>query len=187
MTRRPLGRPSTRQWPILGARQGLRNHAGSSNSGQSRTPHKGSTELLGRAISLPGNLEPCFTPVESPESNGVAEAFVKTFKRDYVKVSAISDAATALATVDDWINDLQRSPPTPQTGLLLTKGIHQRSIATCRLSGLTGSTPTWTGGPTERATCIRMITALPSTGSRSARFSSFQANACLSVMESRSR
>ena len=25
------------------------------------------------------NLEPCFTPVESPESNGIAEAFVKTF------------------------------------------------------------------------------------------------------------
>jgi transposase InsO family protein len=25
------------------------------------------------------NLEPCFTPVESPESNGMAEAFVKTF------------------------------------------------------------------------------------------------------------
>jgi putative transposase len=23
------------------------------------------------------NLEPCFTPVESPESNGMAEAFVK--------------------------------------------------------------------------------------------------------------
>ena len=28
-------------------------------------------------------LVPCFTPVNSPESNGVAEAFVKTFKRDY--------------------------------------------------------------------------------------------------------
>ena len=26
----------------------------------------------------------CFTPVRSPESNGMAEAFVKTFKRDYV-------------------------------------------------------------------------------------------------------
>jgi transposase InsO family protein len=26
----------------------------------------------------------CFTPVRSPESNGMAQAFVKTFKRDYV-------------------------------------------------------------------------------------------------------
>ena len=38
-------------------------------------------------IALALNLVPCFTPVESPESNGMAEAFVKTFKRDYVRVS----------------------------------------------------------------------------------------------------
>ncbi len=38
-------------------------------------------------IALSLNLEPCFTPVESPESNGMAEAFVKTFKRDYVRVA----------------------------------------------------------------------------------------------------
>jgi hypothetical protein len=41
-------------------------------------------------------MDPCFTPVESPESNGMAEAFVKTFKRDYVRVNPIPDAATAL-------------------------------------------------------------------------------------------
>jgi transposase InsO family protein len=33
-------------------------------------------------IALTLNLVPGFTPVESPESNGMAEAFVKTFKRD---------------------------------------------------------------------------------------------------------
>ena len=38
-------------------------------------------KTLDIAIAL--NLAPCFTPIESPESNGVAEAFVKTFKRDY--------------------------------------------------------------------------------------------------------
>ena len=38
-------------------------------------------------IALALNLVPCFTPVESPESNGMAEAFVKTFKRDYVRVT----------------------------------------------------------------------------------------------------
>lgn len=41
------------------------------------------------AVSL--NLEPCFTPVESPESNGMAEAFVKTFKRDYVRLAVIRE------------------------------------------------------------------------------------------------
>lgn len=48
-------------------------------------------------MALALNLEPCFTPVESPESRGVAEAFVKTFKRDYVRVNPLSDAATAVA------------------------------------------------------------------------------------------
>ncbi len=48
------------------------------------------------------NLEPCFTPVESPESNGMAEAFVKTFKRDYARVNPIPDASTALMLIDHW-------------------------------------------------------------------------------------
>ena len=54
-------------------------------------------------IAVALNLEPCFTPVESPESNGMAEAFVKTFKRDYVRVSPIPDAATALlSSTSGW-------------------------------------------------------------------------------------
>jgi transposase InsO family protein len=57
------------------------------------------------------NLQPCFTPVESPESNGVAEAFVKTFKRDYVRVSPIPDAQAALAAVSDWMTDYNEVHP----------------------------------------------------------------------------
>ena len=51
----------------------------------------------------PGAGEPqaglprCFTPVRSPESNGLAEAFVKTFKRDYVRLNARPDAAAVIA------------------------------------------------------------------------------------------
>lgn len=51
------------------------------------------------------NLVPCFTPVRSPESNGMAEAFVKTFKRDYVRVHPLPDAQTALRQIAGWIAD----------------------------------------------------------------------------------
>lgn len=62
------------------------------------------------------NLAPCFTPVESPESNGMAEAFVKTFKRDYVRVSSIPDAATTLALVDTWMEDYNTVHPHSRLG-----------------------------------------------------------------------
>jgi transposase InsO family protein len=67
-------------------------------------------------IALALNLVPCFTPVESPESNGMAEAFVKTFKRDYVRVSPIPDAATALAAIDDWMEDYNNIHPHSRLG-----------------------------------------------------------------------
>lgn len=42
-------------------------------------------------------LEPLTTPIESPQSYGMAEAFVRTFKRDYVRVSPCPDARTVIA------------------------------------------------------------------------------------------
>jgi putative transposase len=48
------------------------------------------------------NLEPCFTPAESPESSGMAEAFVKTFKRHYIRINPLPDARTALTRIDHW-------------------------------------------------------------------------------------
>ncbi len=38
------------------------------------------------------NLVPCFTPARSSESNGMSEAFVKIFKRDYLRISPLSGA-----------------------------------------------------------------------------------------------
>jgi putative transposase len=67
-------------------------------------------------IALALNLEPCFTPVESPESNGMAEAFVKTFKRDYVRVTPIPDATAALALVDNWMEDYNTVHPHSRLG-----------------------------------------------------------------------
>lgn len=40
------------------------------------------------------NLMLCFTPVASPESNGMVEAFVRAFKRDHLHLSPLPDVVT---------------------------------------------------------------------------------------------
>ena len=51
------------------------------------------------------------TPVASPQSNGMSEAFVKTLKRDYIRISALPDAETALRLIDGWIEDYNEIHP----------------------------------------------------------------------------
>jgi putative transposase len=49
-------------------------------------------------------LEPRTTPVTSPQSNGMAEAFVRTFKRDYARVNPMPDAPTVIQSLPVWFN-----------------------------------------------------------------------------------
>ncbi len=56
-------------------------------------------------------LKPCFTPVRSPQSNGISEAFVHTLKRDYVRVSPLPDASSALTSLAGWIEDYNDNHP----------------------------------------------------------------------------
>lgn len=65
------------------------------------------TRLFAQAL----NLTPCFTPVASPQSNGMSESFVKTIKRDYIRISALTDAETALRKIDGWIEDYNEVHP----------------------------------------------------------------------------
>ena len=62
-------------------------------------------------IALALNLEPCFAPVDSSESNVMAEAFAKTFKRDYVRITAVPGADTALALIENWMEDYNTVHP----------------------------------------------------------------------------
>jgi putative transposase len=66
-------------------------------------------ETIDFAIAL--GLMPRFTPIRSPESNGMAESFVKTFKRDYFRCNASPDARTVLSQLDSWFEDYNSSHP----------------------------------------------------------------------------
>jgi len=56
-------------------------------------------------------LNPRRTPVRSPQSNGMAEAFVKTMKRDYVSVHGAPDAITVLRNLPRWFEDYNENAP----------------------------------------------------------------------------
>jgi putative transposase len=56
------------------------------------------TRRLAREIGL----VPRTTPIESPQSNGMAEAFVKTLKRDHASVNLRPDAASLMRQLDRW-------------------------------------------------------------------------------------
>lgn len=69
------------------------------------------TAVETRRFAAQLNLVSCFTPVASPESNGMSEAFVKTLKRDYVRITPIPDAHTALHRIAGWFEDYNENHP----------------------------------------------------------------------------
>ena len=88
--------------------------------GSTRTPHpvewlsdNGSAYIAKetRQIATALGLRLAFTPVRSPESNGISEAFVKTLKRDYTRISILTDAATTMALLPGWFEDYNTIHP----------------------------------------------------------------------------
>ena len=62
-------------------------------------------------------LKPCFTAAYSPSSNGMAEAFVATIKRDYVYVNDRETADAVLERLPQWIDDYNRTAPHSALGM----------------------------------------------------------------------
>jgi len=88
--------------------------------GGTRTPHpiewlsdNGSAyiarETATTAVAL--GLRLAFTPVRSPQSNGISETFVKTLKRDYARNTILTDAETVMALLPKWFDDYNEIHP----------------------------------------------------------------------------
>ena len=65
------------------------------------------TRIFARQLGL----KPCFTPAASPQSDGMSEAFVKTLKRDCVRVNPLPNAETVLSLIGKRIEDYTENHP----------------------------------------------------------------------------
>lgn len=75
-------------------------------------------------------LKPCFTPVKSPQSNGVSEAFVNTLKRDYVRVTPIPNAEIAMQAIAGWFEDYNENHPHSGLKMRSPREVRSAQIAT---------------------------------------------------------
>ncbi|MBS7543558.1 integrase core domain-containing protein, partial [Ancylobacter oerskovii] len=50
-------------------------------------------------------------PDPEPQSNGMAEAFVRTFKRDYISVNPVPDARTVMLALPKWFDHYNELHP----------------------------------------------------------------------------
>jgi len=64
------------------------------------------------------NLKSCFTKAYSPESNGMAEAFVNTIKRDYVYTNDCETAEKVLKMLPEWFNHYNNMAPHSALGMM---------------------------------------------------------------------
>lgn len=76
-----------------------------SDNGSAFTAHE--TVRFARLIGL----RLCTTPYHSPESNGMAESFVKTFKRDYVSMHELHTARMVIEQMPSWFEDYNEYHP----------------------------------------------------------------------------
>lgn len=94
-----------------------------SDNGPGYTARK--TVIFGRSLGL----EICTTAPYSPESNGMAEAFVKTFKRDYVYVNDISSSDSVKSQLAKWFYDYNENAPHKGLGMMSPRLYRRKKLA----------------------------------------------------------
>jgi transposase InsO family protein len=82
------------------------------------------TRLFAEAIGL----KVCTTPFCSPESNGMAESFVKTFKRDYVHANPLYDAQFVLEQMPKWFEDYNEHHPHKGLKVMSPRQFKRRTV-----------------------------------------------------------
>jgi transposase InsO family protein len=75
-------------------------------------------------------LVPITTPAYSPESNGLAEAFVGTFKRDYLGGADLPDAESVLTQLGGWFDDYNTQAPHSALGMRSPRAYRALTAAT---------------------------------------------------------
>lgn len=75
------------------------------------------------------NLKPRTTPIESPQSNGMAEAFVRTMKRDYVRVAEKPNARAVINQLHSWSHHYNTLQPHRALGYLAPREYITRSTS----------------------------------------------------------
>ena len=83
-----------------------------SDNGPGYTAHE--TVAFGRHLGF----DVVTTPSYSPQSNGMAEAFVKTFKRDYVYHAELSSVQSVMEQLASWFEDYNIFHPHKGLGML---------------------------------------------------------------------
>ena len=71
-------------------------------------------------------LKPLTTPVQSPQSNGMAESFVKTFKRDYARLAHRPDSQTVMQSLKAWFDHYNERHPHSALNYLSPRQFRER-------------------------------------------------------------
>ncbi|EJE7372640.1 DDE-type integrase/transposase/recombinase, partial [Shigella dysenteriae] len=92
------------------------------DNGSAYTAHE--TRQFAREL----NLEPCTTAVSSPQSNGMAERFVKTMKEDYIAFMPKPNVRTALHNLAVAIEHYNENHPHSALGYLSPREYRRQRV-----------------------------------------------------------
>lgn len=79
-----------------------------------------------RSFARTLGLKPITTPVQSPQSNGMAERFVKTFKRDYIRLANRLNSTNVMDRMKVWFEHCNQKDPHSALKYLSPRMFHVR-------------------------------------------------------------